>query len=52
MGDTVQTSKVRGADTLQVGNFTVGGSIAGCAILKRQAAYSCEPRIKNKKARL
>ena len=47
-----KNSNLGGAGALQVGNFTEGGREAGCASLKRQAANSCEPRSKNKKARL
>ena len=48
----LQTTNLRGADELQAGNFTEGGSTAGYTGVKRLAANSYEPRKKYKKARL
>jgi len=48
----LRTAKLWGADELQVGNFTEGGSSAVYAGVKRLRANSCEPRNKHKKAGL
>ena len=52
--DTTLTtnSKLSGVDELQVGNFTEGGRVAGCAGEKRLAEDSYEPRIRAKRVRL